>query len=227
MVFIVLGLVLVVLVGAVALVMSTGDDSDDGDRTETAERNESGDEPSDSEDTDGSDGGNGGAGDAPMPPASTASPPDATSPPPEPATSTTPRAPAQAAVGECIEVTPNGNVLSKGACSPAGPPYKVTAVVDSPQECPSPNAGATPSGDYLLCLELNLFETYCYVIPESGDGGWSGFITPATACEASGTVHIIDIVHGASNGDACTRDFQWNRWYGIPAPQGVICVMEY
>lgn len=225
-----IGVVLVVMAGTVGLVMAISDDSDDdGDRTETAQRDSNDDgEPSDPSDTappsDGGDGGDVSGGGEPPPPASTAPPADVTNPPPAPTTSTTPRAPAQVAVGECVQVTENGNLLGKGSCSNGGAPYKVTAVVDPDEDCP---ARYTPSGDYVLCLELNVMETYCYTFPRGENGGLGGWVTPAPACRASGTVHVIDVVPGATSGDSCTTQYEWNYWYGVSAPQMVVCVMEY
>jgi hypothetical protein len=136
-------------------------------------------------------------------------------------------APAEAAVNDCIAVDSSGYFSGTGSCADGGTPYTVTEVVEGTQTCSDPDASYTPSGDYLLCLQVNLVETYCYVFPEGPSGGVDGWITVASACEAPGTVHVIDIVPGADNGDLCTSDYEWNYWYGFVTPHMVACVMRY
>lgn len=134
---------------------------------------------------------------------------------------------AEASVNDCIAVDSGGYFTGTGSCSDGGTPYTVTEVVEGTQTCSDPDASFTPSGDYLLCLQVNLVETYCYVFPEGASGGVDGWITVASACEAPGTVHVIDIVPGADNGDLCTDDYEWNYWYGFVTPHMVACVMKY
>ena len=74
---------------------------------------------------------------------------------------------------------------------------------------------------YRLCLEVYLVRTYCYKFPQS-----SGWVVPASACKAAGTVMVVDIVPGADNDKNCTRDYQWNRWYRFTHPTVVYCVMQ-
>lgn len=128
--------------------------------------------------------------------------------------------PAKAEVNDCISVDAAGNFLGTGSCSDGGATYEVVEVVDGFGTCSDANASYTPSGGYLLCLHVNLVETYCYQ-------GIQSWVTPADGCELPGTVHVIDIVPGVDNGDHCTTNYEWNRWYSFTAPEMVACVMEY
>lgn len=138
--------------------------------------------------------------------------------------STLPTTPAEAAVDDCIQVSTTGELLTTGPCSEGGTPYRVAEVVPAEGTCADPNASRLTSGSFLLCLQVNLIETYCYVLPAPDSNDW---ITPASQCEVAGTVHVIDVVPDASTADACTTDYQWNSWYNIPSPQSVACVMQY
>ena len=144
-----------------------------------------------------------------------------------PEVTTPPVEPAQAAVHDCIAVDTSGYMTGTGSCSDGGTPYVVTEVVDGLGPCSDPDASFTPSGGYLLCLEVNLVLNHCYEFPEGASGGVDGWITAADACKAPGTVHVIDIVPGVDNGDYCTTDYEWNHWYGFYAPDMVACVMKY
>jgi hypothetical protein len=176
----------------------------------------SGDSPADDIDLPGSDEGDDGSG--VEPPDDFETTPEVTEPP---------LAEAEAAVNDCIAVDSGGYFTGTGSCADGGTPYTVTEVVEGTQTCSDPEASFTPSGDYLLCLQVNLVETYCYVFPEGDSGGVDGWITVASACEAPGSVHVIDIVPGADNGDLCTDDYEWNYWYGFVTPHMVACVMKY
>ncbi|HMG39896.1 MAG TPA: hypothetical protein VK611_01150 [Acidimicrobiales bacterium] len=134
---------------------------------------------------------------------------------------------AQAAVHDCIAVDTAGYMTGAGSCSDGGTPYLVAEVVEGTGTCSDPEASFTPSGGYLLCLEVNLVLNHCYVFPEGASGGVDGWITAADACEAPGSVHVIDIVPGVDTGDYCTDDYEWNHWYGFYAPDMVACVMKY
>ncbi|GAA4243135.1 hypothetical protein [Dactylosporangium darangshiense] len=95
----------------------------------------------------------------------------------------------------------------------------------APTRCKAPITGESTLvyvGGYRLCLELYLVRTYCYKFPSG-----PGWVVAAPACKAKGTVHVIDIVPGASNGNNCTRDYKWNRWYQFLHPTVVYCVMQY
>jgi hypothetical protein len=142
---------------------------------------------------------------------------------PAPEVTEPPLQPAEAEVHDCIAVTSDGYFNGTGSCNSGGTPYTVTEVVDGSSSCSNPEAAYTPSGDYLLCLEVNLVLNYCYVFPT----GVNQFVTVASACEAPGTVHVIDIVPGVDTGDYCTNEYEWNRWYSFTAPVLVACVMEY
>jgi hypothetical protein len=137
-------------------------------------------------------------------------------------------------VDDCIQVTADGTFQARGSCA-AGDPYRVVQIVDgndqpSTSDCPSVDndhifydaIGADGVSD-MLCLQVNLVETYCYRIPDSG------FITSSypDPCETPGTVHIVDVVPGAMDDSACTTDFEWNRWYEFDSPRMVVCVMSY
>jgi hypothetical protein len=133
---------------------------------------------------------------------------------------TTTTVPAPAAVSECISVSSSGGFLGTGSCAEGGAPYRVLEAFDGVASCADPDNSIAVSGTWSFCVEVNLVENYCYSIP---DFGW---ITPST-CEAPGTVHVVDIVPGATTDSACTQEFQWNRWYAFESPIMVACVMAY
>ena len=135
--------------------------------------------------------------------------------------------PAEADVHDCIAVDSGGYLLGSGSCADGGTPYTVVEVVEATQSCSNPEHSYTPSGDYLLCLEINLVLNHCYVFPEGPNGGLDGWITASGTCQAPGTVHVIDLVPGASDDANCTTDYEWDYWYGITAPAMVACVMKY
>lgn len=135
--------------------------------------------------------------------------------------------PAAAAVHDCIAVDSAGYMLGTGSCADGGSPYTVVEVIEGTASCSNPDHSYTPSGGYLLCLEANLVLNHCYVFPQGASAGLDGWITVAGACKAPGTVHVVDIVPGATDGDSCTDDYEWNYWYGINAPVMVACVMKY
>jgi hypothetical protein len=138
-------------------------------------------------------------------------------------------------VDDCIQVTPDGTFRARGSCA-GGDPYRVVRILDgnegplSSSDCPSLDhdhifydaIGADGVND-MLCLEVNLVESYCYRIPEQG------FITSSypDPCESPGTVHVVEVVPGASDDSGCTTNLQWNRWYAFDTPIMVACVMAY
>jgi hypothetical protein len=130
--------------------------------------------------------------------------------------------PAPVRVGECIGVDEAGTYLGKGSCNGTKGTYKVLSVDYSRDTCSDPQSPAITEDGYRLCLELYLVRNYCYKFPSG-----PGWVVPASACKAKGTVHIVDIVPGASNGDNCTRDYKWNRWYRFLHPTVVYCVTQY
>ncbi|GAA4243123.1 hypothetical protein GCM10022255_000860 [Dactylosporangium darangshiense] len=130
--------------------------------------------------------------------------------------------PAPARVGECIGVDEAGTYLGTGSCNGTKGTYKVLSVDYSRDTCSDPESPYITEDGYRLCLELYLVRTYCYKFPSG-----SGWVVAAPACKAKGTVHVIDIVPGASNGNNCTRDYKWNRWYQFLHPTVVYCVMQY
>lgn len=144
-----------------------------------------------------------------------------------PTTTVATTVPAQASVGDCVAVDTTGSFLGVGSCSDGGAPYKVVDVVDSPDAC-SAESWYTSSGDQALCMEVNVLLNYCYVFPKGAtSGGLDGWITAASDCHVPGTVHVVDLVAGATNGDSCTQTYEWNYWYELRPPQMVACVMEY
>ena len=136
----------------------------------------------------------------------------------------TPQAPppAPARVGECIGVDEAGTYLGTGSCNGTKGTYKVLSVDYSRDTCADPESPFITEDGYRLCLEVYLVRNYCYKFPSG-----SGWVVAAPACKAKGTVHIIDIVPGASNANSCTRDYKWNRWYQFLHPTVVYCVMQY
>ncbi|WP_148086400.1 hypothetical protein [Micromonospora sp. HM5-17] len=124
--------------------------------------------------------------------------------------------------GQCIVVSEDGDFLGIGNCNGSRGTYRVVSVDYSQGECADPESPYITVDGYRLCLELHLVRFYCYKFPK-GDG----WVVGAPKCKAKGTVHIIDIVPGASNDAQCTRDYQWNRWYRFTHPTVVYCVMQY
>jgi hypothetical protein len=216
---IIIALVVIALAGVLFVAVNSGDD-DDGNKLETSQSSDQG-----SDDGGSSDDSDDGSGvDLPTPDDDLDIPE-----PTDPPTTETTLVPAEAAVNDCIAVFDDGSFWGTGSCSEGGAPYEVVEVVDGFSSCTDTEVGSVVSGDYLLCVQPHLVETYCYVFPHEPGGGIDGWITPADACEAAGTVHVIDIVPGVSdNGaDYCTTDYEWNRWYGFYTPEMVACVMEY
>jgi len=146
-----------------------------------------------------------------------------TEPPPR-ATPTTeaPPPPPPAKIGQCIVVNEQGDFLGIGNCNGSRGTYRVVSVDYDRNECADPKSGYITEDGYRLCLERHLVRFYCYKFPKG-----NGWIVAASACKAKGTVHIIDIVPGASNDRGCTRDYKWNRWYRFTNPTVVYCVMQY
>lgn len=130
--------------------------------------------------------------------------------------------PAPVSVGQCIVVDEQGGYLGVGNCNGTRGTYRVLSVDAARGSCADPQSPFITVDSYRLCLELYLVRTYCYKFPQG-----SGWVVGATACKAKGTVAIVDIVPNASNGDRCTRDYQWNRWYQFNHPTVVYCVMQY
>jgi hypothetical protein len=143
--------------------------------------------------------------------------------PPLPTQATTPALPpAPVTVGQCISVDEQGDYLGIGNCNGTSGTYRVLSVDSSQGSCADPQSPFITVDGYRLCLELYLVRTYCYKFPQG-----NGWIVGATACKAKGTVVVVDIVPNASNGNNCTRDYQWNRWYRFTHPTVVYCVMQY
>lgn len=162
------------------------------------------------------------------PGASAASPAEATpaaedtySPPPALPTTQAPP-PAPVSVGQCIAVDEQGEYLGIGNCNGSSGTYRVVSVDASQGACADPESAYITVDSYRLCLDLYLVRFYCYKFPQ-GDG----WVVAASACKAKGTVTIIDIVPNGSNGNHCTRDYQWNHWYRFEHPTVVYCVMQY
>lgn len=217
------GLLLISVVGVAAFLLTQDDDSDeDGDLA--TDRTETGEEETDEGDQRGRS--NTGGAEERTPPTSSAPATTAATTTSSTTSTTAITAPAAASIGDCVGVTAEGNFLGVGSCSDGGAPYRVVNVVDSPSECSS-DAWYTPSGDRVLCMEINVLLNYCYVFPKGASGGLDGWITSATDCYTPGTVHVIDIVPGATSGDICTQDYEWNYWYDLAPPQMTVCVMEY
>jgi hypothetical protein len=144
---------------------------------------------------------------------------------PQPANESTTKpdpSPAPARVGECICVDEAGDFLGIGNCNGSKGTYRVLSVDPAQDTCSDPESPHITENGYRLCLELYLVRTYCYKFPQS-----SGWVVPASACKAAGTVLIVDIVPGADNDKNCTRAYQWNRWYRFTHPTVVYCVMQY
>jgi len=155
---------------------------------------------------------------------STYSPPEAaptTTPPPLPPPPPPP-APAPARIGQCIGIDAGGNFLGIGNCNGTSGTYRVVSVDPDQNTCADPDAPHITEDGYRLCLERHLVRYFCYRFPKG-----AGWIVHAPKCKAKGTVHLIDIVPGASNSARCTRDRKWNRWYRFTHPTVVYCVMQY
>ncbi|WP_326564308.1 hypothetical protein [Micromonospora peucetia] len=137
---------------------------------------------------------------------------------------TTPAAPPPppAKIGQCIVVSEKGSFQGIGNCNGTRGTYRVISLDASQGECADPDSAYITEAGYRLCLERHLVRFYCYKFPK--DDGW---IVGASKCKAKGTVHIIDIVSGATNGNRCTQDRKWNRWYRFTNPTVVYCVMRY
>ncbi|MGW0436645.1 hypothetical protein ACWDV4_29365 [Micromonospora sp. NPDC003197] len=129
--------------------------------------------------------------------------------------------PPPAKIGQCIVVSEQGDFQGIGNCNGSRGTYRVVSVDYEQNNCANPKSGYLTEDGYRLCLERHLVRFYCYKFPKG-----SGWIVGA-ACKAKGTVHIIDIVPGASNDRGCTRDYKWNRWYRFTDPVVVYCVMQY
>ncbi|MFI6824583.1 hypothetical protein ACIBJE_27115 [Micromonospora sp. NPDC050187] len=142
--------------------------------------------------------------------------------PPEPIPTTSAPAPLPARIGQCISVSATGDFQGIGNCNGTMGTYRVVSVDAAQNACADPRSAYITENGYRLCLELHLVRNRCYKFP-TGDG----WIVGAPKCKAKGTVHVIDIVPGASNGDRCTRDYRWNRWYRFTNPTVVYCVMKY
>lgn len=130
--------------------------------------------------------------------------------------------PAPVDVGDCISVDTSGTFLGLGNCNGSRGTYKVLSVDYAQGTCSDPQSPYITVDGYRLCLALYLVRTYCYKFPKG-----SGWVVAAPKCKAKGTVHVIDIVPGASNGNKCTNDYRWNRWYRFTHPTVVYCVMQY
>ncbi|MFG3420919.1 hypothetical protein ACIBTZ_21850 [Micromonospora sp. NPDC049460] len=165
-------------------------------------------------------------GSSPVPSPTTPSPPstEETYSPPEEEDRTTEAAPPPppAKIGQCIVVSEDGDFLGIGNCNGTRGTYRVVSVDYDRGACADPESAYITEDGYRLCLELHLVRNYCYKFPK--DDGW---IVGASKCKAKGTVHVVDIVPGASNGDRCTRDYRWNHWYRFTHPTVVYCVLKY
>ncbi|MEV4412567.1 hypothetical protein [Catellatospora sp. NPDC049609] len=144
------------------------------------------------------------------------------SPPPVVETTEAAPPPAPVRVGDCVAVDTSGNYLGLGNCNGSSGTYRVLSVDHSQRTCADPDSPYITVDGYRLCMELYLVRNYCYKLPAG-----SGWVTAAAKCKAKGTVHVIDIVPGAKNGDRCTRDYKWNHWYRYTHPTVVYCVMKY
>ncbi|MEU7865274.1 hypothetical protein [Dactylosporangium sp. NPDC049140] len=130
--------------------------------------------------------------------------------------------PAPVSVGDCIALDSVGTFEGRGNCNGSSGTYRVLSVDYSGHTCSDPESPYITESGYRLCLELYLVRNYCYQFPSG-----PGWVVAASACKAKGTVHIVDIVPGGTNGNNCTRDYKWNRWYSFTHPTVVYCVMQY
>lgn len=150
-------------------------------------------------------------------------PTDEYSPPPAAPTTEAPPPPAPARVGDCIAVDVTGDFQGIGNCNGSRGTYRVLSVDRAQGTCTDPDGPYITTDGYRLCLELYLVRTYCYTFPKNDDG----FITGAPKCKVKGTVHVLDIVPGAKNGDRCSNAYKWNHWYRFTHPTVVYYVMQY
>ena len=142
--------------------------------------------------------------------------------PPEQEPTTEEAPPPPAKNGQCIVVSEDGDFLGVGNCNGSRGTYRVVSVDYGQGDCADPESAYITESGYRLCLELHLVRNYCYKFPKG-----NGWVVGASKCKAKGTVHIVDIVPGASNGNGCTRDYRWNHWYRFTHPTVVYCVMQY
>ncbi|MEU4644502.1 hypothetical protein [Micromonospora sp. NPDC023814] len=164
-------------------------------------------------------------GSSPVPSPTTPPPPsteETDSPPEEEPTTEAAPPPPPAKIGQCIVVSEDGDFLGIGNCNGTRGTYRVVSVDYERGACADPESAYITEEGYRLCLELHLVRNYCYKFPKN-----DGWIVGASKCKAKGTVHVVDIVPGASNGDRCTRDYRWNRWYRFTHPTVVYCVLQY
>ncbi|MEO3928078.1 hypothetical protein ABGB07_30055 [Micromonosporaceae bacterium B7E4] len=144
------------------------------------------------------------------------------SPPEEDSTTEAAPPPPPAKIGQCIAVSEDGDFQGIGNCNGTSGTYRVVSVDYEQGECADPEAPYLTEDGYRLCVELHLVRNRCYKIPKG-----RGWIVGASKCKAKGTVHIVDVVPGASNDDGCTRNYRWNGWYRFTHPTVVYCVMQY
>ncbi|MEU6076264.1 hypothetical protein [Micromonospora sp. NPDC047074] len=137
-------------------------------------------------------------------------------------TTEAPPPPPPAKIGQCIAVSTTGQFQGIGNCNGTRGTYRVVSIDRSQGDCADPDSAYITEDGYRMCLERHLVRFRCYKFPTG-----RGWIVGAPKCKAKGTVHIIDIVPGASNGNRCTRDYKWNRWYRFTDPTVVYCVMKY
>ena len=142
--------------------------------------------------------------------------------PPADVTTTKAPPPPPAKIGQCIVVSESGSFQGIGNCNGTRGTYRVVSVDYEQNTCADSESGYITEDGYRMCLELHLVRFYCYKFPKG-----RGWVVAASACKAKGTVHVIDIVPGASNGNRCTRNYKWNRWYRFTHPTVVYCVMQY
>lgn len=144
------------------------------------------------------------------------------SPPAAPPTTEAAPPPPPAKIGQCIVVSEDGDFRGVGNCNGTRGTYRVVSVDYDQGACADPKSAYIGEDGYRLCLERHLVRNYCYKFPKG-----NGWIVGASKCKAKGTVHIVDIVPGATNDRNCTRDYRWNRWYRFTHPTVVYCVMQY
>ncbi|MFK0247227.1 hypothetical protein ACIQUM_21245 [Amycolatopsis azurea] len=136
------------------------------------------------------------------------------------ATPTTKSPEPPASVGDCVVVDSGGRFVAIGNCDGSRGTYQVNSVRYQ-GSCVDTESPSIVKDGYRLCLEIHLVRERCYVIPARG------WITGAPRCREPGTISVVDIVAGAANDSACTRRYQWNKWYSFDHPQVVYCVMRY
>lgn len=143
-----------------------------------------------------------------------------TQPPPP----TVPTVPAAAEVGDCAELDAAfTQIVGVGECGPGtSATYRVVDVVDILGSCPSSNQPYISSGDFLLCMELEVHEGYCYQFYTFPDGHH----VTAADCNTSDVHHIYAVVPGATLDQAesvCPSDLAWTAAYEVYAPQMLLC----